>query len=74
MEGFATRRLDFGRSVRIRDVMDADAEDETFDGLIAALEAAVDLCSRHDRGQRLLEIQALCREAAELADALTPPA
>lgn len=54
--------------------MDADAEDETFDDLIAALETVVDLCSRHDRDQRRLEIQALCREAAELADALAPPA
>lgn len=53
--------------------MDADAEDETFDGLITALEAALDLCSRHDRGQSILEVQALCREVAERAGALTPP-
>lgn len=53
--------------------MDVDAEDEIFDGLICALEAALDRCSRHDRGQSIHEIQTLCREVAARAGALTPP-
>lgn len=63
-------RLDFRRDGSIADGMNAGAPtedlDAMFDRLLDELEAALDLASRPNRSERLIEIAGHCATAAQL--------